>query len=52
MLTFKQYIKKLKKKKKQEKLPQALTSFRPNGPNVTPTAVLPAATGGNQPRLS
>ena len=52
MTSFKDYLKKLKKKKNQSKLPQAFTSFRPNGPKVSPTAVLPAATGGNQPRLS
>lgn len=53
MITFKDYLKKLKKKKKQNKLPQALTSFKPDGPNVPKiTTSLPAATSGSQPRLS
>lgn len=52
MISFKDYLKRLKKKKKKEPLPQSFTSVRRDSASIPPSAVLPAVTGGNQPRLS
>jgi hypothetical protein len=47
---FKEFYNKAKKKKK-DKLPQA-NNVHTDTSNMPNTAALPAATGGNQPRLS
>jgi hypothetical protein len=48
-MTFKDFYKKIKKKK--GKLPQA-NNVHTDTSNMPNTAALPAATAGNQPRLS
>ena len=50
MDTFKKYLKKLKKKKKN-KLPRDFTSARRDSSNMEPTAQLPAGSA-TQPSLS
>lgn len=50
MLKFRDYFNKAKKKKKN-KLPQA-NNVHTDTSNMPNTAALPAATSGNQPRLS
>jgi hypothetical protein len=52
MISFKDYLNRLKKKKKKDPLPQSFTSVRRNSATIPSSAVLPAATSGNQPRLS
>jgi hypothetical protein len=52
MQTFKEYLVKLKRKKHKKDLPGTLTSVRKDSASMPNTAALPAATGGNQPRLS
>jgi hypothetical protein len=52
MDTFKDYLKKLKKKKKKQKMLGTLTPVRRDPSTMPNTAMLPAGTGGNQPRLS
>jgi len=49
-MTFKDFYNKIKKKKK-DKLPQA-NNVHTDTSNMPNTAALPAATSGNQPRLS
>jgi hypothetical protein len=49
-MKFKEFYKKLKKKNKN-RLPQA-ANVHTDTSNMPNTASLPAATGGNQPRLS
>ena len=49
-MKFKEFYNKAKKKKK-DKLPQA-NNVHTDTSNMPNTAALPAATGGNQPRLS
>jgi len=52
-MTFKEYIAKaLKKKKKKSPLPQSDKSVLMTSQDIQPTQQLPAASGGNQPRLS
>jgi len=50
-MTFKEYISKLKKKKKST-LPQTDKTHLVTSKEMQPTQQLPAASGGNQPRLS
>jgi hypothetical protein len=50
-MKFKDYFKKTNKKKKKDKLPQA-NNTHTDSSNMPNTAALPAATSGNQPRLS
>lgn len=52
MQNFKEYLKKLKKKKKKNSQPGTLTPVRRDSLNMPNTASLPAASSGNQPRLS
>jgi len=52
MVSFKKYLRSLKKKKKKQPLPGQFTSVRKDSSTMHPTAMLPAGTGGNQPRLS
>jgi len=52
MHSFKEYLSKLKKKKKKKQLPGTLTTVRRDPSTMPNTANLPASTGGNQPRLS
>lgn len=49
-MKFKDFYNKIKKKKK-DKLPQA-NNVHTDTSNMPNTTALPAATGGNQPRLS
>lgn len=51
-MTFKDYIKNLKKKKKKSPLPQTDKTPLLSSDNMIPTQQLPAATSGNQPHLS
>lgn len=52
-MTFKEYMAKaLKKKKKKSPLPQTDKTTLMTSQDMQPTQQLPAATGGNQPRLS
>ena len=52
-MTFKEYmLKSLKKKKKKSPLPQSDRSILTTSADMQPTQQLPAARGGNQPRLS
>jgi len=52
-MTFKEYITLLKKKKKKKSsLPQTDKSPLLSSDSMIPTQQLPAATSGNQPRLS
>jgi len=50
-MTFKEYIKSLKKKKKKSPLPQTDKSMLMTSKDMQPTQQLPAASG-NQPSLS
>lgn len=50
MKSFKEYIRNLKKRKKKQKLPGALTSVHRDTSNMPPTATLPAGSG-TQPSL-
>ena len=52
MTSFKKYLKNLKKKKKKKELPGTLTPVRRDPSTMPNTASLPAASSGNQPRLS
>lgn len=51
-MTFKEYLKSLKKKKKKLPLPQTDKTPLLTSKDMLPTQQLPAASGGNQPRLS
>jgi len=51
-MTFKEYIKLQKKKKKKNTLPQTDKSHLLSSDTMIPTQQLPAATSGNQPHLS
>lgn len=50
-MTFKDFLKKLEKRRKKNKLPQTDKTPLVTSSSMTPTAQLPAA-GANQPRLS
>jgi|LakMenE18May11ns_1017448.scaffolds.fasta_scaffold9202628_3 hypothetical protein len=52
MQSFKEYLKKLKRKKRKQEILGTLTPVRKDSASMPNTAMLPAATGGNQPRLS
>jgi hypothetical protein len=52
MISFKKYLKNLKKKKRKRELPGTLTPVERNPSTMPNTAMLPAGSGGNQPRLS
>ena len=52
MTSFKKYLKNLKKKKKKKELPGTLTPVERSPASMPNTAMLPAGSGGNQPRLS
>jgi len=52
MQTFKDYLKKLKKKRKKKEQPGVMTPVRRDPSTMPNTASLPAASSGNQPRLS
>jgi len=52
-MTFKEYmVKSIKKKKKKSPLPQTDKTPLVNSQSMPPTQQLPAASGGDQPRLS
>jgi hypothetical protein len=52
-MTFKDYMRQhLRKKKKKSPLPQTDKSILTTSADMIPTQQLPAATNGNQPRLS
>jgi hypothetical protein len=51
IVKFKEFVKRYNKLQKKQKLPQAANVHKDSS-NMSPTQTLPAATGGNQPRLS
>jgi hypothetical protein len=51
-MTFKEYIKAKKNKKKKSPLPQTDKSSLISSDTMIPTHQLPAGTGANQPHLS
>jgi len=51
-MTFKEFIAKVKKKRKKSPLPQTDKSMLITSKDMQPTQQLPAATSGNQPSLS
>jgi hypothetical protein len=52
MLSFKEYLRKLKKKKRKKEPLNVLTPVQNDSASMPNTAMLPAGSGGNQPRLS
>ena len=51
-MNFKEYMAKALKKKKKLPLPQTDKTMLMTSKDMQPTQQLPAASGGNQPRLS
>jgi len=51
-MTFKEYMAKLRKKKKKSPLPQTDKSILMTSRDMQYTQQLPTASGGDQPRLS